>query len=75
MAATRTQAKPEQATGHDTGDLEQTVTALASILARLIVRQATGQGAATFQQIATHELHVATAEDADTLVAWLTTHR
>jgi hypothetical protein len=73
MAATRTQPKPE-ATGHDLDDLTEVLTTTVRVLARVIVRQSQGQGPATFAQIASHQLHVATDQEAAVLTRWLEEH-
>ena len=50
------------------------VTTLARVLARMCVNSSRAQGAARFDQIIVHEMHVATDEEARRLADWLETH-
>lgn len=75
MAATRHPAATAEPTGHDLDDLEQTVTDVVRVLARLAVQSSHASGAATFDRIMVNELHIATHEEAQRLATWLETHR
>ena len=70
MAATR----PAAATAAAAPDIEQVVTDLARVLARLAIKSSVADGAASFGQILTYELKVATEAEAGRIEAWLTSH-
>lgn len=72
--ATRTATQPETTTGHAELELEQLVTDLTRILARMVVQQSPGAGAATFGQLAVDGLRVATTEEAGRIEKWLVEH-
>lgn len=55
-------------------DLAGTVTVLARVLARLACSRSQVRGPATFRQIATTELKIATDEEVTVIEAWLTAH-
>jgi hypothetical protein len=52
--------------------LEQMTTTTLRLLSRWIVRSTPGQAAATWAQMVTGELHIATHEEAAAVEAWLT---
>jgi hypothetical protein len=66
--------KPDASAAPAAQDTEQMVTDLARVFARLAVKSAIGNGAATFGQIIVNELHIATHEEASRIEAWLTSH-
>lgn len=68
--ATRTANQPAA----DHAELEQLVTDLTRILARMVVQQSPGAGAATFGQLAVDGIRVATMEEAARIEKWLTEH-
>jgi predicted signal transduction protein with EAL and GGDEF domain len=55
-------------------ELAGMVTTLTRVLARMCVNSSRAQGAARFDQIIVHEMHVATDEEAQRLADWLETH-
>lgn len=67
-------AAPAAPASHDTAELAEMVTTLARVLARMCVNSSRAQGAARFDQIIVHEMHVATDEEARRLADWLETH-
>jgi hypothetical protein len=67
------EAAPTQP-GHDIGELAEMVTTLTRVLARMCVNSSHAIGAARFDQIIVHEMHVATDEEAQRLADWLETH-
>lgn len=70
--AAGTPAAPAGTGGQDERDA--VITALARVFARLAVHLAPGQGAASFRQVVTAELRVATPAEADLIERWLTDH-
>jgi len=56
-------------------ELERMQTTTLRILSRWFVRLAPGQTSATFAQILVDEHHVATHEEVQAFVAWLTAHQ
>jgi hypothetical protein len=68
-------AAPTAPAGHDDiAGLAEMITTLTRVLARMCVQTSHASGAARFDQIMVNELHIATAEEAQRLAAWLETH-
>lgn len=55
-------------------ELTEMVTTLTRVLARMCVTSSRAQGAARFDQIIVHEMHIATDAEAQRLAGWLESH-
>lgn len=71
MAARRQGPEAEAAAAPD---IDQLLTVLARVVARLVVQSSKGQHSATFRDIAVRELGVASHADVTAIETWLTTH-
>jgi hypothetical protein len=72
--AVRKPAEAAAQSGHDLAELAEMVTTLTRVLARMCVNTSHAHGAARFDQIIVHELHVASDAEARRLADWLETH-
>jgi hypothetical protein len=72
--AVRKPAEAPAQPGHDLAELTEMVTTLTRVLARMCVNSSHAAGAARFDQIIVHELHVASDTEAQRLASWLETH-
>lgn len=74
MAIRKPAAAAETAVPAADADLEQIVSDLTRVFARMAVKSSVGLGAATFRQIVVNDLHIATHDEAERIERWLSEH-